>query len=244
MNKASFCLASLAFVLMIGQLNAQAHLWRFDEGKGHIAYDDSCSGKYAVNGKLNNAYWWDLSKVGCGAAVHLTGADNSYVDFGKSVGQFGKDDFTVAFWIQTTDCSKLFDLVGNRECSGHGNFFSVRMTGDGVVTAEIDEDSRGTDYILVKSKQCNLNDGNWHHIVVTRCGNTLTLYIDGQCSDTCSARGVANIDNRTPFKLGRSLIDRSIPCFAPNAYFDDLAIYNTALNAYEVKCLYEGASNQ
>jgi len=244
MTKTSLCLASLAFVLLIGHLNAQAHLWRFDENKGKIAYDDTCSGKWAVNGKLNNDYWLDLSKVGPGAAVQLTGADDSYVDFGKTVGQFCKDDFSVAFWIQTTDTNRLFDLVGNRQAAGHGSFFGVRMTGDGYITAEVDGDSRGNNYILVKSKQCGLNDGNWHQVVVTRCGNTLTLYIDGECSDSCSARGVANIENRNPFILGRSLVDRKTSCFGPDAVFDDLAIYNEALSARDVKELYKCASNQ
>jgi len=244
MTKTSLFIALFSFVLLIGQINGQAHLWRFDENKGTIAYDDSCAGKYAVNGKLYNAEWLDLSKVGVGAAVKLTGDDKSYVTFGNTVGQFGNADFTVAFWFQTTDCSKLSDLIGNRAASGHGNFFGVRLTADGYVTAEVDEDSRGTDYIGLKSKQCDLNDGNWRHVAVTRCGNTLTLYIDGDCSASGSAKGTANINNKNAFKLGRSLVDKGTQCFTPDAVFDDVTIYNDALSDSQVKALYKSATNQ
>ncbi len=242
MTKKSLCI--LALLLFVGQISAQAHYWQFDEGKGKIAADSKGGKKNAVNGVLNNAEWRDLSKVGPGAAVRLTGADNSYVSFGNGIGQFGRDDFTVALWVQTTDCTPLFDLVGNRASSGHGNFFGIRMSGDGYVTAEIDEDSRGTDYIAVKSSQCGLNDGNWHSIIVTRCGGVLTLYIDGKASDTGSAKGTANINNRNVFKLGRSLVDKKISCFAPDALFDDLAIFDYAMGAFEAQLFYQKATNE
>ena len=246
MNKNNLCIASLAFLLLVGQISAVDHLWKFDENKGNIAYDSKggWKGKDAVKGFLNNAYWRDLSKVGPGAAVHITGADNSFVTFGTAVGQFCKEDFTVAFWVQTSDCLELYDLVGNRADPGHGNYFSVRMSGDGYVTAEVDENSRGTNYIGVRSSCGGLNDGQWHHIAVTRCGTDLNLYIDGELSSTGCARGVANINNNKPFKIGRSMCEPGTCRFAPAALFDDLAIYSCALDACKIKELYECATNE
>jgi len=243
MTKKSLCLASFALLLFVGQISAQAHYWQFDEGTGKIARD-SKGGRKAVNGVLNNAEWRDLSKVGPGAAVRLTGADNSYVSFGDGIGQFGRDDFTVALWVQTRDTLALFDLVGNRASSGHGNFFAIRMSGDGYVSAEVDEDEHGTDYIGVRSTQGRLNDGNWHSIIVTRSGNTLTLYIDGKASNSGTARGTANIKNRNVFKLGRSLVDRSVRRFAPDALFDDLAIWDYAMGAFEAQLWWQRATNE
>ena len=238
MTKITLCIALL---LLVGQISAQDHFWKFDENKGKIAYDSAGGSHFrkGVKGYLNNAFWRDLSKVGPGAAVGITGDDDSYVTFGHKVGQFCKEDFTVAFWIQTSDCLDLYDLVGNRADAGHGNYFSVRMSGDGYVTAEIDEDSRGTNYIGVRSSCGGLNDGQWHHIAVTRCGNDLTLYIDGEFSNSGSTRGTADIRNRNDFKIGRSLVDRGTRRFAPAGLFDDVAIYSDDLTASQVRSLYK-----
>ena len=239
MNKITLCVALL---LMVGQISAQDHFWDFNEGKGKIAYDQMGvpRGRNKVNGYLNNAYW---QRLAVGYAVGLTGADNSYVTFGKTIGQFGREDFTVAFWVQTKDCLDLFDLIGNRQSVGHGNFFAVRMNGDGYVTAEVDEDVRGNGYIGVKSKQRRLNDGDWHHIAVTRNGGKLALYIDGELSNTGSARSTADIRNKNDFKLGRSLVDKGTRRFAPAALFDDVAIYSDDLTASQVRSLYKSGLN-
>jgi len=235
MNKAILCIALL---LMIGQISAQDHFWDFDEGKGKIARDQMGvpRGRNKVDAYLINAYW---QKLAVGYAVGITGNDNSYVTFGDSIGQFGREDFTVAFWVKTKDNLDLFDLIGNRESFGHGNFFAVRMTRDGYVSAEVDEDARGNNYIGVKSKQRRLNDGEWHHIAVTRNGGNLALYIDGDFSNSGKARGTADIRNRNPFKLGRSLVDRGTRRFAPNALFDDVAIYSDDLSASQIRGLYK-----
>jgi len=230
----------LGFLLLIGQISGQTNQWTFDENRGTTAFPTRGN----VNGVLNNAQWRDLSKVGPGACVRITGADNSYVNFGGSVGQFGTQAFTVAFWVQTSDTLSLYDLLGDRTATGHGNFLAIRMTGGGVVSAEVDQDAQGTNYIGVQSTQSGLNDGNWHQIAVTRSGGTLNLYIDGAFSNSGSANGVANINNNNPLRFGRSLQAPGTSRFAPDALFDDLYIYNSALSSTRIRSLYNGATNQ
>ena len=235
-------LISLALLLVIGQAS-QTHLWKFDEGTGDTAFD-SVRTASSVNAMLNSATWQDLSKLGPGAAVRLSGADNSFVSFGSSIGKFGTKDFSVAVWLQTTETLANFDLLGNRADFAFGNYLAIRMKGDGTVTAEVCEDTSGTNYIGVTSDMNGLNDGNWHHIAVTRAGNTLNLYVDGDLSNSGTGNGAANINNGKAFKLGRSLVDSNTPRFTPAALFDDVAIYNKAISASQVKSLYQGATNQ
>ena len=241
MNK-SLCIASLAFLLLVGQISAQAHRWKMGDNNGNVARD-SRGGKNAVNGVLNNAQWCDPSDENAGAAVHITGDDDSFVSFGNTVGQFGTQAFSVAFWFQTTDNSlSLADLIGNRAASGHGNFFAVRLTNDGHVSAEVDQDASGTNYIGFRSSQSGLNDGNWHHIVVTRSTRTLSLYVDGALSNSGTGRGTANINNKLVFKVGRSLVDPNTPRFAPAGDFGDVTTYTSALSVSQVRSLYNGGN--
>ena len=129
-----------------------AHRWTFEESDGSVAHDEIGQ----VNATLSNANCispgYSSSK-----AVHIDGSNNSYISFGKGVGEFGTRDFTVSFWVNTTETIRLFDLIGNRTASSHGNFFCVRMTGNhesmphGIVTAEVDEDGNGKNYVAVQS---------------------------------------------------------------------------------------------
>lgn len=203
--------------------------WRFDEAGGDIVYD--ALGQ--VNGTLSNATRVSPGYTGIGA-VHIDGSNSSYVDFTNRVGQFGVADFTIALWIKTSDTLAVYDLIGNRTSGSHDSFVSLRMAGGtGVAAAEVDENSDGKNYVGVTSDVGGLNDGNWHHIAVVRQRQTLSLYVDGKLAGSASATGVAAIGNGNPLKLGRSLIG-VVPRFAPNAVFDDVRVYDVALDEHGV----------
>lgn len=195
----------------------------------------------SVNGTVSNAVV-ETPVSNDNWVVHINGSNNSCVDFGTGVGQFGTNDFTVAFWVQTSERHRLFDLVGNRTAGSHGNFLAIRMTGNhesspwGTVSAEIDQDERGTNYIGVNSQATGLHDGKWHHIAVVRQGTSLKLYIDGAMSASGSASGVANIANNNPFKIGRSLVGFDDK-FAPDARYRDLRVFDEALTEIQVSRL-------
>ena len=213
------------------------HHWTFDENTGSVASDAVGS----VNGTLSPKVIREAQgRIGSGA-MHIDGSNDSFVTFGTSVGQFGINDFTVAFWLRTTETYKYFDLVGNRTAGSHGNFFCLRMTGrheskpEGMVVAEVDQD--GNNYIALESTKTGLNDGNWHHLAVARKGTSLKLYVDGALSAEGTASGVANISNGNEFKLGRSLVGVDDK-FAPDAHYDDLRLYDVALPDEEIANLF------
>jgi len=208
----------------------------FAEGTGNNTFPAVL--KLAI-GKLSNAELIPSPSP----IVHINGSDNSFVEFDKELDQFGTGDFTVAFLINTKEQHRLFDIAGDRTAGSHGNFLAIRMTGNheslpsGIVTAEIDQDGRGTNYISVRSSATGLNDGNWHEIAVVREEKTLKLYIDGKLSASKTGSGVANIDNNNPFKLGRSLVGYERK-FAPDARYEDLCVFDVALTDTEISRLF------
>ena len=219
---------------------APKHQWRFN---GNARAAPSSQG---VNGNTSNVMW-DLPGRSGQGAVHLSGKDDSFISFGRDVGQFGRAEFTVSLWLKTSDRSQ-YDLVGNRS-SPHESFFSICMLGDskspGTIIAEVNGDA-GTSFVQVRSDQNwafrgPFNNGSWHHVVVVRQWQFLDLYIDGVHMDRGTMGGAAGatmILNQNEFKLGRSLVDPQLPQFSPDASFEDLRIYEVALSATEVSNLH------
>ena len=210
------------------------HQWAFDEADGTTALDSFGN----INGTLSPT----AKRVSPGnfsdKAVQLDGSDGSFVNLGKKVGQFGTSDFTVSFWVNTRETLRQFDLIGNRICPSHGNFFIVRMIGIheswplGTIYCELDEDGSGKNYVAALSKP-GLNDGKWHNVAAVRQGTKLSIYIDGVLTDSKTSAGVTNIANGNDFRIGRSMYNSltySVARWSPNACFDDVRIYDKAVS--------------
>jgi len=212
------------------------HRFIFPEDSGNLTYDAIGS----ASGTLSNVSRPFPGRYGLGHAVQLQASPASRIDFSQPVGQFGTASFSLTLWLKTTEQQRYFDIVGNRTAPSHGNFFSMRMTGNnagappGRVTIEVDQDDSGTNYVAVDSSMANLNDNRWHHVVAVRGGPSLTLYVDGMVAGQNAAKGVAAIKNANPFRLGASLAGG----VSPNALYCDLGIFDRQLDTQEVLHLY------
>lgn len=150
------------------------------------------------------------------------------ISLGNTVGAFGTGSFTLAFWFQTRGSSSLTDIIGNRQQGSYGNYLSIRLSSAGVVTAELCEDTRGTNYVVLESA-AGLHDGHGHHFALTRAGSEVTLYIDGVVSSQAT-KSPASITGLYPFQLGISW-----PGFSPlTINFSDLRIYNITTQVTEI----------
>jgi hypothetical protein len=212
------------------------HRFIFNEASGNTTYDSIGS----ATGTLTNAARTGLGRYGLGHLVQLQASASSHIDFSSPVGQFGTASFTVSLWLATTEQQRYFDIVGNRTAGSHGNFFSMRMTGNypgqpsGRISVEVDQDGNGTNYIAVDSSIVNLNDGKWHHVAAVRGGPSLALYVDGQLAGENATKGVADIKNGNPFRLGASLANG----ISPNATYFDLGVFDRQLDINEIQHVY------
>ncbi|WP_437624229.1 LamG domain-containing protein [Sorangium sp. So ce1151] len=217
-----------------GDPDDDVHRWTFDEPSGTVAYDDVG----VSNGTLGSSATRRLGTVGTGA-VEISPSGiydmNGYVDFGAAVGAFGTADFTVAHWYQTTfsGTGKHGDIIGNRTAGSKGNYFSVRLVGDGTIVVEICQDSAGTNFLVaVGAPSYGVNDGEWHHLAYVRSGGTFSLYIDGAVVDTrvTGSGNPTNIAGKQSFRIGRRLPNYYGDFHTIPAAYDDLRIYDQALD--------------
>ena len=159
---------------------------------------------------------------------------NKWVSFGTNVGNFGSNDFTVEFWMRTTN---LYEgVLGKRVECQHGSFWDVRMT-NGFPVVELDDN--GVNYVHLTASH-SVEDDLFHHIALVRQSTTVALYVDG-ILDASTTAPVAFLSNASPFEIGRT------PCagVGEGTFFgtlDEVTLYSRALSAAEIQSIHASRS--
>ncbi|MFZ4622379.1 MAG: LamG-like jellyroll fold domain-containing protein, partial [Bacteroidota bacterium] len=176
-----------------------------------------------------NAHVFDQT---AGTAITLDGSDD-YLESSNTVGNFGTGNFTIEAWIKTTSTSGGV-LVGKRYDGGHGSFFVFSIGVDGKIGAELDEDGAGTHY-YAGSTNTAVNDGNWHHVALSRNGITVRYYIDGTLDKQETTDGVADISNSTPLTIGARYANEFGYVGFLTGSLDEVRIWNVERTASEIR---------
>ena len=199
--------------------------WQFNEREGSVTRD--------VNGVEAELHGCSLEQHGrIGNTIKLNGKD-SELFLGKEAGQFGTGNFTIAFGmaVNSSNADNDLDIIGTRSLKGHGNWVSLLLLGKKQLSFEVDEDSDGKNYFIIKTED-PIDLRLWHHIALVREGLTLRIYVDGELKAEGVAPGIANISNDADMKLGDWKRN------TPTARYEDLRIYHgTALSGLEIRSL-------
>jgi hypothetical protein len=227
----------LLAVLLISPVNAQtcipaptglADWWPGDGNANDIAGAQNGSpqgGASFVPGKVGQAFNFD------GVAA--------LVNFGSTPGNFGTSDFTVDFWMKTNS-TRVESVVGRRSICRHSSFWEIRMF-NGPLAIELDQDSAGTNYNLIFTHGL-VNDGNFHHVAVTRQGIMMSAYIDGVLDSTATTSGVTDIVNTAELMAGRSACQFVDGTQYFTGQLDELEIFNRALASSEIQAIFSAGS--
>jgi hypothetical protein len=169
-----------------------------------------------------------------GQAFHFNG-QGSEVDFDAVGGNFGRDPFTIAFFIKTSSQVSQA-MVEKRPVCNAGSFWGFRMTGD-LWGAELngDEFTPATGVLGPPG----IADGNWHHVALVRDGTNNTIYLDGGNPSTAISPEPILLSNTTPMRAGMSActgIDGTNPY---DGDLDELMTFNTALSQQQINALIE-----
>jgi hypothetical protein len=120
-------------------------------------------------------------------AFHFNGNGAEY-RFNDRGGNFGRRDFTLAFFIKTS--SAVHQAIWEKRLvCGATSFWGFRMNGpgspNGVVQPELMADQLAHDYTPGFAGITPINDGAWHHVALVRHRRTASLYIDGALVVLC-----------------------------------------------------------
>ncbi len=163
-------------------------------------------------------------------AAQFDGTSNTFISIPRSV----SNDFTIAFWVRTTDTGgsgQWYDGRGlvDGEVSGVMNDFGVSLVGNLAAFGVGNPDT--TIYTTDP-----INDGNWHHITATRdaVSGQMDLYLDGMQEG--STKGPTGTRSAPPDLCVGSLQTKVTDGFF-SGEIDDVQLFDRVFSANEVPSL-------
>ena len=201
---------------------AQSNLlgwWKFDEVSGNVASDSNGRNLYAtiINGgtfssngitaKFKNGLVFD------GVDDYVSTEDDSSFNLIQ--------EFSVSCWIKTNEGTDNYIFTKN-----NGNSLYLRVSASKV------KFWISTSSAVWTTGTKNVDDNEWHHIVVMRRGDLKLIYVDGLEDASAAATG----NNSTGGAIGFRIGCRDVNYF--QGIIDDFRVFDKALTPAEVLALY------
>jgi len=201
--------------------------WKFDEGSGTTVGDSSGNGN---TGTINGATW--TSDSVSGQALDFDGLDD-YIEIQDSTSLHISNTITVAAWVK-------YDAIENDPDT---NAVVTKRSGESGFSLHIVSDhlrfNVGSTYFNHVEGATVLQPGEWYHLVGTYDGTTQKVYVNGSLDGSKSYSDQLS-SNTAPLFVGLYISGETGEKYG---YFpgviDEIRVYNRALNADEIKELYQ-----
>lgn len=202
---------------------AEILFYKCEETSGTTVTDSSTGGNDGTASR-------DLSNLTTTGRVdngfNFQSASNDYIDTGAVLIPTSSD-FSLSAWFTTTG-------------AGTKTIFGQYLGSDSTRTLLYVQGGQAHFFVggsnLISSISTTLNDGEWHHIVMTRNGSDIKLYIDNNEDDSGTYAG--NIYQGANTMVGSG--DGSSLYF--NGKLDDLRIFDFDLDTGEIEDIYNSGS--
>jgi hypothetical protein len=210
------------------------HWWRADGTPRDVVGAD--------NGRPLRGADYGVGVRGPGDQAFRFNAKGAEYRFNDRGGNFGRRDFTLAFFIKTS--SKALQAIWEKWLvCGASSFWEFRMNGPGApaphgaVGLELMADQLGHDVTPNFIGTTPINDGAWHHVALARHGRTASLYIDGVVEATATTPRPVDLWNDKPLRAGASVCDGIDGTRSLRGKLDELMIFKRALTKTQIQAL-------
>ena len=204
-----------------------ASYWRLGETGGTSAADETGRNPGTYNNVLLNqpgALTCDSNPSASfdGVQSYARVPDSPSLDMTSAV--------TVEFWAKRRTITSTYQVPVGKPGNGQSQFenYAVWLAPSGRYTAYF---GNGSTYVAVQTQV--ITDTNWHHVVATDNGSTVTIYLDGVLKAQ-TATTVQLTANTQPLNIGR----QNSGAYFFNGWLDEVAVYPTALSATTVQSHY------
>jgi Concanavalin A-like lectin/glucanases superfamily len=195
---------------------------------GGTAQDGS---QYGRNGSVNGSPLSTTGRAISDAAISFDGS--SAIRMGsESETNFGTQPFSLSCFVRLDA-----DPAGEQTILGRGVADPTRTgyrlsVGSGAFHFDLNQ--TGTQY-RISSSSSTLRLGRWHHLVATRSGSILRLYVDGVQVAQRQDASTLNATTSSPFAVGASFVSAAAaPTRSLTGFVDNVVALSRALSATEV----------
>jgi len=147
---------------------------------------------------------------------------------------FHEENSSVSMWIKTSASGEERLFFKGYGPSSNESLWDHRVK-DGKAYFYWREET-GATYVDLTSTT-SVNDGSWHHVVISRSGSDISMYVDGSLEDTTTG-AIGTWSSTYEVHLGKW----DHPSYAASHQFtgdmDDLRVWSRALGASEVTALH------
>jgi hypothetical protein len=207
--------------------------WRFDEGVGSTAYDDSGKGNHGALTNMDPDSDWITGKRN--SALDFDGT-NDYVAVDADIFDVGTGDFSISTWVKVrvADTNDRIFSVGN---SYH---YELWVVNSGNVYAMGGDSSSSRVFAISNS---SIEDNSWHHLTAVYDRDyALKLYVDGILQDDVET-GYASYSSTdysdTSARIGSYILGTG---YCIEGAIDEVKFYNYALTDGQVKVDYNSGA--
>jgi Concanavalin A-like lectin/glucanases superfamily len=223
--------------LLVGNVDAPMASLPLSEGSGVVANDATGNGYNAALG--GTASW--ATDPARGTVLSLDGS-SGYLELPASLVE-GASDLSFSLWFKTSAPGEVLLSTGHTvpgaSPPGTGAMPVLYVGTDGKLYGQF-----WTDVVDPMVSGSAVDDGAWHHVVISAGDDTQSLYLDGQLVGSMGGA----LDNIDPLEfVGAGYVNGEAWVNAPASgysYFDgevsDVEFYGYALNPDEVTSLYHG----
>ena len=226
-----FCVAALG---ASASLQAQTPVLHFSfENVGGLTVTNDGSGGSAFDGTLNGTATVVAGGVGNCLSISGANANSASCRIASSVVPLdATSPWTVAIWIRTSTAGACYAYQGDGGwADGNTSFYLNQGNGDpgtragGVRYAQ--------NWVTGTSA---INDGIWHHIVVSCNGSTRSVYVDGVLENSGDTDWGA-LGTGSQFWIGGNASNND-GAQNLNGQIDEVNVYDQALSPAQVQALY------
>ncbi len=218
--------------------------WRLSETSGKVAYDWAGGNDGTYTNVLGGQPGYNLLDTHRSARFGFLSASNSFagnipIDFATA----GNATFSVEAWVNGGTQSGDSGIVTKGTGSG-GEQFNMDCGGGSHAFRFFVRDSTGSAHLATTSVVPN---SKWHHLVgvCDEANGAVILYVDGtNAAQGTITAGSGLYQSANPMTIGARQSGTAAYDFQFTGYIEDVAVYNSALNATQVRTHYQTATNR
>jgi len=168
---------------------------------------------------------------------------NEYISMNTTLNIERTQPFSMSIWVKTT-LSATGHLIGKIRNSSASTGYALLIDSDGKPYFDLTSSESISNYLRIGTTSATVNDGSWHHLVVTYDGSSdvsgVNLYIDNAKIVTLTT--YQNTLSSTTLNTGKFSIGRRILNPTNNYPYtgnlDEASIWNKELSSSEINNIY------